>query len=402
MIAGQTESASTHQAALMHPERRFSRRDILKFLGAASLTTLWPNALALPDVPLIVDAHLDLGWNMVGYGRDYTQSAYDIRAADKTAGKVMLGLPEWLQGRVALIFGVIYVMPRHLATSGQKSATYATPQEAYQWGWKMLEAVESLATRSSRFKMVRSAADLDAVLATWAPAAPEAGRQVGILLAMEGADPIQTPDDLETWYARGLRSIGLSWGKTRYAGSSSEPGGLSELGAQLLRAMKQRGMIFDTAHLAEQAFWEALKVWEGRFVYTHGIPRYFLPNPRALSDDQIKALAGRDGVMGISPYNAFYYRHRSDPAGLTITDVVNAIDYVCQLLGTAAHVAIGSDLDGGFGAESTPAGMDTTADLQLIPPALRARGFSEADINAITHDNWLRVVREALPTAPQG
>ena len=74
-----------------------------------------------------------------------------------------------------------------------------------------------------------------------------------------------------------------------------------------------------------------------------------------------------------------------------------AMDYVCQMAGDAQHVALGTDFDGGFGSESTPAELDTIADLPKIATALKARGYGDADVEAIMGGNWLRIVRRALP-----
>ncbi len=78
-------------------------------------------------------------------------------------------------------------------------------------------------------------------------------------------------------------------------------------------------------------------------------------------------------------------------------DVANQIDHVCQLAGGVRHIAIGSDLDGGYGCEQTPADLDTIADLQKIPALLEKRGYKAADIEAEMHGNWLRFFGEVLP-----
>lgn len=381
-----------------------TRRAFLRRLAAALGIALIARRRSLAQPPtLIIDGHLDLGWNIVNYGRDYTRSALELRwesagkAIERVAGKCMVGLPELLRGGVAVLKGAIFVIPRRLRRSGLQIASYQTSAEAAQWGWRMLDEIEALAARSEYFTLVRNVAELEAALATWQPDSPEGARRIGIIPAMEGADPIETPGHLGQWHERGLRCLGLSWGRTRYAGGNTEPSGLTDPGRQLLREMRGLGVILDVAHLAEQAFWDMLDVWQGSFVYTHGNARRFVQSQRALSDDQIKALAARNGVMGIGLYNGFFQLHRADRAGVTITDVVNAIDYVCQLLGTCEHIALGSDLDGGFGAENAPAGIDTIADLQLLPHALRARGFAESHVNLIMHGNWLRFLRENLP-----
>jgi membrane dipeptidase len=115
----------------------------------------------------------------------------------------------------------------------------------------------------------------------------------------------------------------------------------------------------------------------------------------------IERLAERDGVMGIVLYNRFLSNHwkKGDPkSDVPLSVAVDAIDYVCQLTGNAAHVGIGSDFDGGFGAESVPDGLDTTSDLLRIGTALRARGYSEEDTAAILGGNMLRKLRQSLRT----
>jgi membrane dipeptidase len=82
---------------------------------------------------------------------------------------------------------------------------------------------------------------------------------------------------------------------------------------------------------------------------------------------------------------------------VTLRDVAAAVDHVCQITGSVNHVAVGSDFDGGFGAESAPAEIDTVADLSLIGPALAERGYGPAEIEAVLAGNWLRLLRRGLP-----
>jgi membrane dipeptidase len=77
--------------------------------------------------------------------------------------------------------------------------------------------------------------------------------------------------------------------------------------------------------------------------------------------------------------------------------VADHTDYICQIAGNTRHVAIGTDLDGGFGTEQTPGDLGTIADIQKLVAIYRKRGYSEADVDAIFHGNWLRFFRQALP-----
>lgn len=223
---------------------------------------------------------------------------------------------------------------------------------------------------------------------------------IGLVLLMENADPIRTPGEVDEWYDAGLRIIGPAWMSSRYCGGTFEPGPLTPDGRALLDRMARRGMILDTSHMAEEAFDEAIARYTGPVIASHSNPRHFVDGDRHLTDAMIRALVARDGVIGQVPFNAFLVPDwraagaHKDAANLAT--MVRLVDYVCDLAGSAAHVAFGSDLDGGFGAESTPEGVDTVADLQRIADALAERGYADADIAAITHGNWLRVLRRVL------
>jgi membrane dipeptidase len=385
-----------------------TRRAVIK-LGALSavgaVLPAQPARRQTTPAPIIVDGHLDFGWNIANFGRDYTRSAADLRAAEvgteieTIAGHAMVGLPDLLAGQVALLIGMIYVIPGYDSHSPLQMARYDTVDEAESWGWAMLQAIEALPGQDARFRLVRTQADLDAVLTSWQPDQPAAQRHVGIILGMEGADPIRHPQNLVEWYQRGLRSVGLSWGRTRYAGGNEEPGDLTELGAALLVEMARLGMLLDAAHLPEAAFWQAMDYWSGPLVYSHGNVRHFLPTERGLTDDQVRAIVERGGLVGLGVYEGFYRQNLVSAGRPSLDDLVAAVDYLCQLTGNCEHVALGSDADGGFGAELSLSDVGTVADLQKLPEKLALRGYQPADIDAIMHTNWLRVLRRVLPSA---
>jgi membrane dipeptidase len=90
-----------------------------------------------------------------------------------------------------------------------------------------------------------------------------------------------------------------------------------------------------------------------------------------------------------------WVRGESKPELVKLERMVDHIDRVCELAGNARHVAIGTDLDGGFGREQSPCDLDTIADLQRVPDLLRKRGYKEADVEGIMHGNWVRFFKEA-------
>lgn len=356
---------------------------------------------------IVVDAHQDIAYNAVCFKRDYTLPTYKKRLLEtdydpiKGPGTATLGLPDALIGRVALVFATLFVAPRsnHFA-EGWTEPTYVDAQQAHDLALQQLDYYERLAGENDQIQLVKTLADLDAVLATWATDSPMTERVQGLVILMEGADPIIEPKQFTEWYARGVRLVGPSWNQTRYAGGTGAPGPLTSLGMELLEVLADTNTILDLSHLAEKAFYQAVDRFEGILIASHSNPRKFRDSDRHLSDNMILRLAERDGVIGVVAYNRFLHQEwrsgdkRHDVPFTTLLDV---IDHVCQLTGSAAHVGIGSDLDGGFGLESIPQGMDNVGDLWWIGNGLRKRGYTEADIEAILSGNFLRKLRQSLP-----
>jgi membrane dipeptidase len=367
---------------------------------------------------IVFDAHEDIAWNAITFGRDYTQGAQAIRqheqetgaVAPKVNGAATLGLPEWLRGRVGVIVATAFISPAHRQAGAWDTTVYHTPGEASSLAHQQIDYYERLADTCERVELVRTRAELDAVLATWDgyeepenPDEPQAedARRLGFILSIEGADPIIEPAQLEEWCARGVRAVGPAWVSTRYAGGTGEPGPLTDLGHELLEVMASFGVALDLSHIAEEAYFQALERYEGpAIVASHSNPRRFCPSDRGLSDEMIAAMADRNGVIGVVLYNGFlkpgwHIRHnRKDE--VCMADVTAAIDHICQVTGSARHVGIGSDFDGGFGYAHIPAELDTVADLLKIGAALGERGYSDEDIAAVLGGNFLRAYGAAL------
>lgn len=349
---------------------------------------------------IVVDAHQDIAYNSLKYGRDYRRSALVARTHEPAGTpSATIGLPESIAGRVAVICATLFVAPAEsdwTPTGNEK--TYSNPQEAYTYASEQLDYYDRLADESDRITVVKTAADLDSVVATWSADTPVHLRKQGLVVLMEGADPIVEPRQFEEWYARGVRIVGTAWQRTRYSGGTGAPGGLTALGRELLDVMASFGALLDVSHMAEKSFYEACDHYEGPIFASHSNPRKFCETDRHLSDDMIRRLAERDGVMGVVLYNAFLNGsyQRGDPR-LPLTVILDIVDHVCQVTGSAAHVGLGSDFDGGFGVDSIPEGIETVGDLWSLGPALQARGFSAADTAAVLGGNMLRKLRQALP-----
>jgi membrane dipeptidase len=350
---------------------------------------------------IVVDAHQDIAWVAFRTGRDYRISALKHRQneAGQNTPDATIGLPDSLLGRVAFVFATLFASPAKHSWAMQQpdSLSYRDAKEAAAIANKQLDYYHRLHDEDERFHLVRTAADIDIVLNTWQDGTEINQRKQGLVVLMEGADPIIEPKQFEEWYERGVRIVGTAWSATRYSGGTGAPGGLTHLGNDLLEVLGSYNAILDVSHMAEQSFYEALDRYEGIVIASHTNPRRFCDTDRHLSDDMIRRLAERDGVMGVVLLNDFLKRTWSKgTARLPISIVADVIDYVCQLTGSAAHVGIGSDFDGGFGAESIPEEMETSGDLLEIAKVLRERGYEESAIEAIMGGNMLRKLRESL------
>jgi membrane dipeptidase len=218
---------------------------------------------------------------------------------------------------------------------------------------------------------------------------------------MEGADPILFPEQLGEWKAAGLRLLGPThYGPGRYAGGTGTELGLTEIGVALVKEMDRLGVLLDLTHCSDQSFWEALEHYQGPVLASHNNCRALVPHQRQFSDEQLRAIFERDGVIGAA-FDAWMLQPgwvvgQTTNEHTPMAKVVDHIDHICQLAGSCRHAGIGTDLDGGYGREQSPCDLDTIADLQRLAGMLAERGYSEVDIRAILHGNWLRLLRTAL------
>src|SRR5690606_3382065 len=157
--------------------------------------------------------------------------------------------------------------------------------------------------RQGHVRIITNVEELDEHVAAW-QAWEAAGDAVvvprlGFVISMESADPILHPDELEDWYEAGVRLIGPAhYGMGRYAGGTGVEDGLTDLGYQLLDAMQKTGIILDLTHFSDVAFWQALERYSGPVIASHNNCRALVPHQRQFSDEQIKAIIERDGVIG--------------------------------------------------------------------------------------------------------
>jgi membrane dipeptidase len=354
---------------------------------------------------LIVDAHLDLAYNALRFGRDLRQPVAALRAQEKkppNGDTATVTIPTLLEGGIALVFGTLFVMPArsNVHMPDNQKMVYENAADAYAAAVAQLDYYHGLADEMEQVRLVGDAAELEEVVVSH-----QDGKAplLGIVPLMEGADPVRAPQELEEWYERGVRIVGPAWDDTRYVdGAWREGRGFTTEGLALIEAMADLGFVLDVTHLSDRAVYEALERYEGPVIASHSNARALVPGARQLDDRQIRILAERDGVIGVVLFNRFLKAgySRTDPKqSVTVADVIAHIDHICQLLGDAEHVGIGSDLDGGVGREDIPAEMDTVADLKVLAPALAERGYGEAEIANIMGGNWLRRLRSVFESA---
>ena len=353
---------------------------------------------------LVFDGHLDLAWNALQWNRDIQQSVHTLRVQEagligKGRGQNTVALPEMRRGSVFLCFATALARstPVQVPHVDFHSPAQACASAQGQLAW--YRAMERL----GELVIITSLEQLDAHVHAWKEhLAGDKGESPapGIIPCMESADPILEPEDLSDWQAAGIRLIGPAhYGMGRYAGGTGVEEGLTDRGRRLLREMEGHGVMLDLTHLSDASFWQALELYHGPVLASHSNCRALVPHQRQFSDAQLGSIIARDGVIGAA-LDAWmlvpdWVKGARTNRKATLSLVADHVDHVCQLAGNCRHAALGSDLDGGFGREQSPADLDTIADLQKIAVLLEGRGYSKDDVAAVMHGNWTRLLREA-------
>jgi membrane dipeptidase len=347
-----------------------------------------------PDMDPIVDAHLDLAAN-AGAGLDLTVDARTRRQREPHRPlRATVGLPDLRRGGIAVAFATLFCVPHRRGLGSGVSMpmdddtmpAYRSPGEAEEIALSQLEQYRRW-ERDGLVRLVTTVSGLDRHIEQW-----EEDRIPGLVVLMEGADPIVEPADVPAWYERGVRLVGLSWSRTRYAGGTGAPGPVSAAGEELLGAMAEVGMALDLSHLADEGFPTALR-YPGPICVTHAHPRALSDSDRQLPDRVLHALAERDSVVGVTMVADFLQRGCLQAGTLpTLAEHWSShARYVADVLGWD-RVGIGSDLDGGVGVDESPQEIDSVADVRKagdVVPAEHRTGVLGA--------NWLGWLRRTLP-----
>jgi membrane dipeptidase len=347
---------------------------------------------------LVFDGHNDTVLSLVKTGRSF----FDRSAEGH------IDLPRAREGGLGGGFFAVYIYdPINVAKGQDGSADPEAAMRIYSdestWPEPMpLDYAQSKAldllgrlvqieqASKGQVKIVHTAAELERCLDTGVFA---------ILLHFEGAEPLD-PDGyaLETFYAAGLRSVGLTHSRRnrfsrgvpfKFPHSPDTGAGLTDEGKTLVRQLNRRKVMIDLSHLNEKGFWDVEKITDAPLVATHSNAHRLSPSPRNLTDKQLDAIRESRGIAGLNFHVGFLREDGGRDADMPIARMVDHIHYMAERMGID-HVGLGSDFDGA----TMPLELKDAAGLPKLMRALRDRGYSEGDLRKLAHGNWVRVLRE--------
>ncbi len=324
-----------------------------------------------------IDGHLDLAYIAMRSG--------DIRTDSADAALRCVSLAALARGNVQVIAATIFV-----ERGGEAAAEpwgyidendWAGANRAAELQMRFYEQLES----EGRVRIVRTQSDLLDTSATHVPR---------LVILMEGADPIRDADDAARWHARGVRMVGLTWALgSRFAGGNQTGGRLTAAGRDLVAALDSLHIVHDASHLSDASFEDLVAITPRVIVASHSNARALMThNERHITDDQVREIARRGGVVGLNLFGRFLAVDR--PA--LLEDAVNHVQHVAAIAQSQSVCALGSDLDGGFLPALVPAEVRGCDRYHALTDALAARGWNEDACANFAGRNWLRVFERAL------
>lgn len=330
-------------------------------------------ALKLHRESLVVDAHCDVLQFLFPGRRDVTR--FDSRIKDGLGRRSEEGhvdIPRMIEGGVdCQVFAVF-------------TAFKPYPSRPLSAALQMIDIFHSECEKNS--DKIVPVVNHDEILKA------HQGGKIAAMLSIEGAEVIEANlGVLRMLYRMGVRMMSLTWNwRNELAdgvGEKQSKGGLSDLGVKVAKEMEKLGMVIDVSHLSDSSFWDLIEVARTPIMASHSNCRAICPVPRNLTDDQIKAIAETDGVVGMNFASSFVHREKA-----TLERLVDHIDHVVQLVGVE-HVGLGSDFDG---ITFTPEGLEDVTKIPNITKTLVSRGYPDEDIKKILGENHLRVFKKVL------
>lgn len=267
-----------------------------------------------------------------------------------------------------------------------------------------MAAWQGFAGRNSHvFSLVGAVADLDRA---------KAERKIAVIMGVQNSDHFRTAADVKTFHQLGQRCSQLTYNSQNLIGSGGTErvdGGISDFGVEIIKAMNQAGMLVDVSHCGDRTTLEAIELSPKSIAITHSNCRALLDHPRLKTDEAIRKLAEKGGVMGITGVRMFV----RDKEPTTLEHIIDHIDHVVKLVGIE-HVGIGSDSDlngyddmppdqlkmlrgsykasYGFRDKLDIEGFDHPKKTFDLTEALFRRGYSEQNITAVLGGNFRRLL----------
>jgi len=325
-----------------------------------------------------LDAHLDLAYLALG-GRDMSVPLSRAKGGPQPAGVTLQSLSD---GKVRWAFATVFTGAGFSGPGGYPSSEDL--ESAYAAGVAQLEVYERW-EEAGLISIVRTADELQ-----------PADGALSVVLLMEGADPIRHPAEALWWHRKGIRLVGMSWWSgSRYAGGNGKPGPLTEAGTELVAALDELGIIHDVSHLSDEAADGLLQATALPVVASHSNSRQLMDgkDQRHLTDELAAEIGKRSGVIGLNLCTRFLTMKERRA---TIEETVAHVERFAGIMGHRRGVGLGSDMDGGFGADQLPAGISQPRDLQLLADGFAAAGWNDEDISGFASDNWLGFLRRNL------
>ncbi|MCZ6688602.1 MAG: dipeptidase [Planctomycetota bacterium] len=305
---------------------------------------------------LIFITHVDLPWRLSG-----AMGAYRRVQPHATVARLR-------QGGVGVAVLVIYVPSRR------------PPEGPLAWSLRLAEIAYRVVERSAG----------RAVLATETGEIRKARKEgkVAVLLSIEnGAALGGSLDTLPVFRRLGVRLFGITWnGKNELAGGVGSRAKFSRFGKDAVREASRLGMLIDVSHLGDRSFADLARFYRGPLIASHSNARALCDHPRNLTDDQIREISSRGGVIGVNFCQAFLRRSGRS----TIEDVLDHIDHLTEVGGIDA-VGVGTDFDG---VPSLPKRLDHAGHMPRLTAGLLDRGYRSGQIRKILGGNFLRVLKE--------
>ncbi len=332
-------------------------------------------ARAFHDSLIVIDGHCDTALDLVGESWGDSKEPKPPRDFFERGTTGHLDLPRLIEAGVTCQAMALFTDTKRIA-------------EATDWTWKLLEAVEGTFAHGGAFVPARCAADIRA--------AKKTGKVSG-LLTIEGGEAIGGPEhgleNLEAFYARGVRLMTLTWSRRNAIGRGTGvegTDGLTDFGRKVVSRMEKLGMILDASHLSDQGLLDLLEVAEAPIVASHSNSRALCAHARNLTDELALRIAKTGGLVALTFAGVFIDK---EPAKVNFDRFMEHLEHMISLVGPE-HVGLGSDFDGW--TEKYGVAMADCSHLPEVTAALLERGHPREDLAAIMGGNWLRVIEAVV------